>query len=310
MKKTLLLITLCFSLTAQAQIVDCSELFFSEYLEGYSQNKALEIYNPTNNTIDLSTYQIERYSNGNVTSALGGITSLSGMIAPKEVFVITNGETDTAATFGYCDPILYALGDFAEPNGSYPTPLHMNGNDAMVLTNGSVIVDVIGRVGEDPGVCWTDNAASGFVSGTSAAGFNPGTWYTTGQTLIRKSNVKYGDNNGIDLFNPSLEWDTLPPTDWSNLGSHTCDCNVSSDVKESNKNITYVLYPNPAKKGEVITIGSKLAIRKVDVFNLLAERVISTSNNIISANELSSGKYLIDITFQDGRSVTNKLIVE
>ena len=34
---------------------DCSQLFFSEYVEGWSNNKALEIYNPTGEEIDLSS---------------------------------------------------------------------------------------------------------------------------------------------------------------------------------------------------------------------------------------------------------------
>ena len=33
---------------------DCSELFISEYAEGWSNNKAIEIYNPTGADIDLS----------------------------------------------------------------------------------------------------------------------------------------------------------------------------------------------------------------------------------------------------------------
>ena len=48
MKKILLFLSVFYSLNIEAQVFDCSELFFSEYVEGYSQNKALEIYNPTN----------------------------------------------------------------------------------------------------------------------------------------------------------------------------------------------------------------------------------------------------------------------
>ena len=53
MKKGLLLLSLIFSVSLNAQVVDCSELFFSEYVEGYGQNKAIEIYNPTAFPIDL-----------------------------------------------------------------------------------------------------------------------------------------------------------------------------------------------------------------------------------------------------------------
>ena len=308
MKHLLLSIFALLLLKTSAQ--DCSELFFSEYLEGYGQNKALEIYNPTSINIDLSQYQIERYSNGSTSSAAGGITVLSGTIAPGDVFVITNGDTDTSGQFGFIDALLFAKADFSEPNGSYPTPLHMNGNDAIVLMKGSQVIDVIGRVGEDPGVCWTDNAASGFVSGTSATGFNPGTWYTTGQTLIRKSTVKLGDDVAVDLFNPSLEWDTLPPIDWANLGSHTCDCNTSSSISEEMKNINFSIYPNPAVASDNFRITSDLAINEVNVYNILSERVICTDKNIFSAQKLTKGTYIVNVLFQDGSSGTSKLIIK
>ncbi|PKP10683.1 MAG: hypothetical protein CVU09_05570 [Bacteroidetes bacterium HGW-Bacteroidetes-4] len=41
-----------------------SELFFSEYLEGSSSNKALEIYNPTGADVDLSAYSVKLATNG------------------------------------------------------------------------------------------------------------------------------------------------------------------------------------------------------------------------------------------------------
>ena len=161
MKKTLLFLSVIATTFLNAQIVDCNDLFFSEYIEGWSQNKAIEVYNPTNATVDLSDYRIERYSNGATNSSAGGITTLSGMLASGDAFVLTNGESDTTSTFGFCDPILLAMADFAEPNGSYPTPMHMNGNDAMVLTKNGVIIDVIGKVGEDPSSgAWTADASS------------------------------------------------------------------------------------------------------------------------------------------------------
>ncbi len=92
MRKLLLSISLLMSfglLMAQ----DCSELFFSEYLEGSANNKTLEIYNPTDSPIDLSNYQIKRYSNGSPipTETLG----LSGTIEPYTTVVVTNGQTDS-----------------------------------------------------------------------------------------------------------------------------------------------------------------------------------------------------------------------
>ena len=293
MKKILPLIIAFFAINLNAQIVDCTDLFFSEYVEGSSQNKAIEVYNPTNSTIDLSNYTIERYSNGATNSSGGGVTTLIGMLAPGDVFVLTNGETDIAAQFGFCDPALIALGDMAEPNGSYPTPMHMNGNDAMVLTNGGVIIDVIGKVGEDPGTAWSDAN---------------GSWWTANHTLIRKSTVLYGDNNGLDLFNPSLEWDSLPNGTWNNLGSHACDCSAATRIDESA--ISYVMYPNPANIGNTVIINTNAEIESIDVVNTLGEKVLTQISNKITTTNLAKGIYIINIRFTDGRTIDNKLIIE
>jgi hypothetical protein len=190
----------------------------------------------------------------------------------------------------------------AEPNGSYPTPMHMNGNDAMVLTKHSEIIDVIGKVGEDPGPdgAWTDDAASGFTQGS---------WWTRDHTLIRKSTVLYGDNSGLDLFNPSLEWDSLPNGTWNNLGSHTCDCISASAVNDA-KEVSYIVYPNPANFGEVITVNTTANIESIDVINILGEKVLTTTSNKIKTNELAKGTYIILIRLDDAKVLENKIIIE
>ena len=57
-----------------------SELFISEYVEGSSSNKYLEIYNPTDAEIDLSPYSVELYANG--ANKATNTTDLTGLIAP------------------------------------------------------------------------------------------------------------------------------------------------------------------------------------------------------------------------------------
>ncbi|MBC8510140.1 MAG: lamin tail domain-containing protein [Cryomorphaceae bacterium] len=299
MKQILLSMSMLFAMSVNAQ--DCSELFISEYIEGWSQNKAIEVYNPTSASIDLSDYQVERYSNGTTNSSAGGITALTGTLASGDAFVLTSGETDSASTFGYIDAVLFNMGDMAEPLGSYPTPMHMNGNDAMVLTKNGVIIDVIGRVGEDPASgAWTDDAASGFTMGS---------WWTAQHTLIRKNTVLYGDDNGLDLFNPSLEWDSLVVGSWNNLGAHTCDCIATSAVNDV-KEVSYVVYPNPANAGEVITINANSKIDNIEIINILGERVLTTTATKINTNHLSKGTYIILINLSDGRVIENKIIIE
>ena len=50
----------------------------SEYIEGWSNNKAIEIYNPTDAAIDLSDYRLERYSNGATAAQDNQKVDLSG----------------------------------------------------------------------------------------------------------------------------------------------------------------------------------------------------------------------------------------
>ena len=135
-------------------------LFISEYVEGSSQNKALEVYNPTSQTVDLNTYVIHRYSNGSPNPEGDGLT-LNGSLEPYQTFIVTNGETVDDG-FGFIDPALYDLADQVCPP-EYPNPLSMNGNDAVTLSKNGVIVDIIGRLGENPGDAWTDDATAGFT---------------------------------------------------------------------------------------------------------------------------------------------------
>ena len=293
MKQILLSMTVFFAISASAQITDCSELFFSEYVEGSSQNKAIEIYNPTNTSIDLGDYKVERFSNGATNSTGGGVTILSGILAPGDAFVLTNGETDATAQFGYCDPALIALGDLAEPNGSYPTPMHMNGNDGLALTRNGVIIDVFGKLGEDPGTAWSDPT---------------GTWWTNDHTLIRKSYILKGDINGLDSFDPSLEWDSLPENTWTNLGAHNCDCQGASLLSEF-RDVSYVMYPNPATSESSVVIKSNKGIEKIEVVNILGLTVLITNTNIISTKDFLKGTYFINIKFNNGSQSDNKLVV-
>jgi predicted extracellular nuclease len=293
MKQILLSMSVLFAMTINAQITDCSELFFSEYVEGSSQNKAVEIYNPTNTSIDLGDYKVERFSNGATNSAGGGVTILSGVLAPGDAFVLTNGETDAAGQFGFCDPALVALGDLSEPNGSYPTPMHMNGNDALALTKNGQVVDVFGKIGEDPGTAWSDQN---------------GTWWTNDHTLIRKPFILNGDINALDSFDPSLEWDSLPENTWGNLGAHNCDCQNASLISEF-RDVSYVMYPNPATSESSVFIKSNQVIEKIEVVNILGLTILITKTNIISTKDLLKGTYFVNIKFNNGSQSDNKLVI-
>jgi subtilisin-like proprotein convertase family protein len=164
------------------------DLFISEYVEGSGNNKALEIYNPSSTSVNLSTsaYKIEIYANGATTA--GTTINLTGSIAPGATFVVKDSSASASIT------------------AQLTTAIGFNGNDAIVLKKGTVAVDCIGQIGNDPGT-------GGWVA---AGGYS-----TTDKTLRRKSSILKGDETTNNAFDPSVEWDLFAVDVFSGLGSHT-----------------------------------------------------------------------------------------
>ncbi len=290
MKKILLtlLVAAPFSIFAQ-----CSELFFSEYAEGTGNNKAMEIYNPTPNSINLAGYVLERYSNG--SAVVIDSLSLVGTIAPYDVFVIVNGQTTTSPTSPACDPLLQAMAD--QLDGAYPAPTYMNGDDAMALSHNGTLVDIFGKIGEDPGTAWTD-----VFPYTDAAG---GTWLTNNHTLVRHSHVMQGVTVNPTEFNTFAEYDTLPVNTWTELGRHVCNCGTLG-IKDVTTP-TVAIYPNPAVSKQPLTISSSTNVSAVEFYTLDGKKVKALTYDAnskmvtVNINDLKKDLYLIK-TYTVGRN--------
>ncbi len=184
-------------------------LFFTEYIEGSSYNKALEIGSKTTTDINLSTYgyKIEIYSNGNSTPSY--TIALSGTLLSHGVFVVAHSSAHTD---------ILAVAD--QTSGS----VNFNGNDAIVLKKGDTIVDVIGQIGFDPGTEW----GSGDIS-------------TDDNTIRRKTSIENGDSVGTDIFNPSIEWEGYPLDTFSDLGTAALPVELISFRIASTSSETIVL---------------------------------------------------------------------
>ncbi len=94
MKKSLLFLS--FFLFSAGLMAQCSDLFISEYVEGYASNKALEIYNPTGSPVQLSDYSLARFSNGSTSAGSAKIVQLPTQMLPSyETFVVVLDKRDT-----------------------------------------------------------------------------------------------------------------------------------------------------------------------------------------------------------------------
>lgn len=160
------------------------DLFFSEYIEGSGNNKALELYNPTTETINLSGYSIVEFygtDEGKFNTYV-----LEGTLAPGEVLVITITDSD----FGNPDPAIVAQADVRL---EYPSVAHFNGDDALQLLKGDVVIDQIG----DPLTAGGDDFAKDV-------------------TLVRNPDILHGN-----VVYTIGEWTVKATDDFTDLGTHT-----------------------------------------------------------------------------------------
>ncbi|MDR7091175.1 ExeM/NucH family extracellular endonuclease [Cellvibrio fibrivorans] len=181
--KPLLLAVAIASLSALPAAAD---LYFSEYIEGSSNNKALEIYNSSASAISLSGYKVEMYFNG--SNSAGLTVNLTGSIPANGVFVLAHGSANTT---------ILATANQTNSSGWF------NGDDAILLKNGNTVLDSIGQVGVDPGSEW----GTGFTS-------------TADNTLRRKTSITTGDVSINNSFDPALEWEGYAQDSVDHLGTY------------------------------------------------------------------------------------------
>ena len=107
----------------------CSELMISEYVEGTSNNKYIEIYNASNSAVNLSSYDLVIYANGSLTGSTP--ISLSGSLASGAVYVVRNNSASV----------------WSGTSNLAVSALNFNGNDAVALRKSGQIIDVFGTIG-------------------------------------------------------------------------------------------------------------------------------------------------------------------
>lgn len=179
-----------------------ADLFFSEYIEGSSQNKALEIYNGTGDSVSLDNYQIAQARNGGGWEFYHTFPA-GATIADGDVWVLT---TDEAS------PIIQAV---ADESLEYPSVCHFNGDDARMLQrtdDGGITwidIDCIGDPDNDPGSAWD-------VAGITNA--------TKDHTLVRKPTIQNGNPGILASFGTTpddSEWIVYPVDTFDYIGAHT-----------------------------------------------------------------------------------------
>ena len=287
----------------------CTDLFISEYLEGWSNNKAIEIFNPTESAVDLADYRLERYSNGATAAQDNQKVDLSGTLEANSVVVVVLDKQDPDGV-DFEAPVWDELAEAADlwvcPVYEDNNTMYFNGNDAMVLRKISTnaAIDIFGKIGEDPGETgWAE--------------------MTQNHSLVRKEAVTQGDTDALNDFLVVDEWNgTLWSSDslnytldmvFENLGSHSCDCGTTdvNELKNSNK---FELFPNPSS-GDFAWLRSEKEVQEVTVYSLSGQRLIRQQLNgqkvfQLSIKDSPSGIYLVEVTFENGARSTQRFFLK
>ena len=183
-------------------VVEPKTIFISEYAEGTSNNKYLEIYNPTGAEVDLTEYAFPNVSNAPSTTGQHEYWNefpAGAKIAAGGVYVIANPSAD-ASIVAKADHTFRYLS---------------NGDDGFKLVKGTessfIVIDVLGDWQGDPGSGWD-------VAGTTNG--------TKEHTLVRKPSVKKGNSDwdaSRGTNESDSEWIVYPQNTWTFLGGHTID---------------------------------------------------------------------------------------
>jgi len=117
---------------------EAGDLIISGYEEGSSWNKAIQLYNGTKHTIDLSKYTLQKQSNG--AGVFTNTLKLNGSLPTMSTYTIVHKQAGTQ---------LMSKADLVTD-----TLLQFNGNDAIRLVRSGVTIDMVGKADGGADVYW------------------------------------------------------------------------------------------------------------------------------------------------------------
>ncbi len=293
-----------------------NELFISEYIEGSSNNKALEIGNLSGNTVNLSSYSLRKATNG--SDNFSTVYNLSGQLSNGQVYVIANSNASST------------IRNKANTTTSSGI-VTFNGNDAIGLFKNGTLIDLIGNPSSSSNfaqnvtlqrVSSVNSPSSTYISsqwnrlsvdnssglGTISGGSN-NTNICDGVSEWR-SNINYTVGSRVTYLGNLFE---RTVSGWTLIGA----CGSSRSVNTSKKTqtpplltTTFNVFPNPAEQ----FLNINLSIEKEASFQIvnylgqvLLKGMLSSTNEKIDIINLDRGNYILQIN-QDEKIYTKHII--
>ena len=265
-----------------ADVTQSSDVIISQYYEGASNDKFIEITNLGSESVDLSTYYLGRFSNTFSpadNSVYNDGNALSGSIAADQTLVYKNASA--------VNPTYAVTNSVASTTATY-----FNGDDPVALMNG--------------GNTWANRIDVIYAEGSWGAE----------RSFYRKASVTTGNKN-MSVLDGSGEWTQVSlaevasanSTDSEYLGTHVSGT-VSAVDDLLNPEIN--IYPNPSTGKFYVEVGESFKINtKIEVFNLIGMKVFETlvrdSKTELDLSTMKQGIYYVRV--DDGKnSFTQKVV--
>lgn len=160
-------------------------LIISEYLEGSANNKAVELYNASSGSIDLSTCSLT------LRNSCGAGTPVTHTMT---------GSLASGGTWVLCHP------SFSSPVLCDESPasrvINHNGDDVYSLECGGTVLDTFGS-----------------TFGSCESTWGSGDTSSAERALRRQARIVTGDTDLGDAFDPATEWDGFARDSFDGLGS-------------------------------------------------------------------------------------------
>jgi endonuclease I len=176
-----------------------SDLYISEYIEGSSFNKALEIVNYTGASVDLSSYTLKKQSNG-AGSWSGTPLALSGTLANGDVYVIAHASAASAIL------------DEADLTPSSAV-VSFNGNDPIGLFKDDGLIDIVGVFDDSTVFGENTTLQRKFTTTSPTNSYNSNEWVSLASDTFSRlgSHIVTGTNTFLEITDTN--WSTVD--NWS-----------------------------------------------------------------------------------------------
>lgn len=236
-------------------------MIISEYVEGSGNNKAIEIYNGTGESVSLDDYVIRIAQNGNdfnlSDNNQGLYSKLSGSLANGETYVIISNAGGSAAPN-------QELTDLAQLKSAAVAA--MNGDDAIGLFKGETLVDVVG-------ISEKNNKILEDVTLRRLPGFGPNTTFTM------------------------EEWEKAEKDDFSDLGSFEATPSTDPSLSLQPSSLSLKAEVDATDEGTMVVSGRNLTEDVKVALSGDDAAMFSLSTATLSAAELMADGIELTITY-------------